>query len=126
MQNRFFFIIFSIFLTACQNKIGIDGFNNQDWQKDEYGCQGIRIQLAEELLAEKTKLLGYNEKEVRDFLGKPDEISLYKRNQKFFKYYVNPSADICDSNAHNAVVKTLNIKFNATNRSDEVYMEIVH
>ncbi len=36
------------------------------------------------------KMLGLNEMEIVDLLGKPDKQELYKRNQKFYRYYLQP------------------------------------
>ena len=57
------------------------------------------------------KLLSLSQQEVISLLGKPDENELYKRNQKFYYYFVQPSAACTNANTQNP--KKLVIRFNA-------------
>jgi outer membrane protein assembly factor BamE (lipoprotein component of BamABCDE complex) len=67
------------------------------------------------------KLLALSEQEVIALLGKPDENELYKRNQKFYYYFVQPSPTCTNAVIQNP--KKLVIRFNAVGLAKEVGFE---
>mgnify|MGYP001285165855 CR=1 FL=1 len=110
-----------VLLVSCSpDKISLDHFDAQAWRNDLKGCNGARTPLAEVILAQKDKLLGLNEIEVVNALGKPDQQEIYKRHEKFYYYFVDPSAD-CDEPRTPA--RRLSIRFNAVGLSKEIVVE---
>ena len=67
------------------------------------------------------KLLALSQQDVIALLGKPDENELYKRDQKFFYYFVQPSPSCKNAGADNP--KKLVIRFNAVGLAKEVSLE---
>lgn len=69
----------------------------------------------------KNKLMGYSQQEIGKILGKPDEVDLYKRSQKFFIYYIVPGKQ-CEGTNPNGRPRSLYIRFSAINVSNEVFV----
>ena len=109
----------AIILTSCGKSLPVlDGIDNLSWKNDKNGCAGKRSEMIEGIQAQKEKLLGLNELEMVNLLGKPDQNELYKRNQKFYYYFVQPSI-ACDSSGTDNPA-TLVIRFNAMGLAKEV------
>ena len=106
-------------LPACQKGKDIKDFDEQAWQSDRNGCEGIRIKMMDRLKHISPELKGLSNKEIIYILGRPDKNELYRRNQKFFVYYLSP-APACDTEAAAQKEVTLSIRFNAVGLSKEV------
>lgn len=91
------------------------------WKDDKEACAGKRASMSTALQAQSEKLLALSESEIIDLLGKPDEAELYKRNQKFYYYFVDPSKT-CPESATSGSRKLV-IRFNATGLAKEVAIE---
>jgi hypothetical protein len=98
----------------------LDNFDNELWKSDRYGCRGERLKLYSSLQTQKSKLLGLNEMEVVEVLGKPDQNELYKRNQKFYYYFLDPSGKCANPSAS---PKRLALRFNAVGLLKEISEE---
>lgn len=89
------------------------------WKDDKNGCNGFR-QKAEKILAEqKDKLLSLSETDIIRLLGKPDETELYKRNEKFYKYYFSHGPGCSDSGNR----KSITLRFNAVGLLKEAVID---
>lgn len=77
--------------------------------------------MADALLSQKEKLLSLSELEIVDVLGKPDQQELYKRNQKFYYYFIKPSEDCNLPSPANSL--RLVIRFNAVGLAKEIGTE---
>ncbi len=96
---------------ACGDALPtLDGLDTERWRSDKNACLGHRREMELALIREKDKLKGLSEMDVVELLGRPDKNELYKRNQKFFCYYVSPGPD-CDKSDEQPV--QLIIRFNA-------------
>ena len=114
-------MMLSLLLWSCgKEKPSLENFDQEKWLEDRNACKGNRGPLVEPLLTQKDKLLGLDELAIVDVLGKPDENELYKRNQKFFYYYVTASKE-CGS--ENGEAKKLVIRFNAVGLAKEILVE---
>ena len=71
--------------------------------------------------SEKDKLLGLDQMQIVEILGKPDLNELSTRNQKFFHYFIEPSPS-CPA-ATDSLSKKLVIRFNAMGLAKEVAIE---
>lgn len=67
------------------------------------------------------KLMGYRQREISQILGKPDEVDLYKRNQKFFIYHILPGKG-CQGIDSVGRPRSLYIRFSAMDVSNEVFV----
>ena len=72
------------------------------------------------LQVEKEKLLALDEKEVIKVLGRPDRNELFKRNQKFYYYFLQPAPEC---NLGNDNPQKLVVRFNAMGLAKEVVIE---
>ena len=78
------------------------------------GCKGYRLKYLDAIQSNKGSFKNHSVREYIDFFGKPDERELYKRNKTYFKYYLSHTD--CGTNK----TRFLRIRFNATDRSDEI------
>ena len=76
--------------------------------------------MIETIRKEKEKLLALDEVQVIKVLGKPDRNELFKRNQKFYHYYLEPSEGCL--NAVDTPLR-LSIRFNAMGLAKEIVIE---
>src|SRR5688572_12977348 len=64
------------------------GIDSTAWKDDKNGCEGKRFPMTNALKIEKEKLLALDEGQIIKVLGRPDRNELFKRNQKFFYYFL--------------------------------------
>ena len=111
-----------LFLFACGKDLpSFEGIDLQAWRDDKQACRGTRSSTMEVMENQAQKFLSLSEQEVIALLGKPDENELYKRNQKFFYYFIQPSASCTNSGTSNP--KKLVIRFNAVGLAKEAAVE---
>ena len=114
-------IVLAVILTACgRDEIVLNNFDAQRWRKDGNACMKDRAALFENLLNQKSALLGHDEIDIVEVLGKPDENELYKRNQKFYYYYIDPARG-CPGAVETP--RRLVIRFNAMGLAKELLVE---
>ena len=114
-------IIASVLFSSCGNPLpSLENVNLQDWKNDRNGCKGSRLAMKEAITAQKDKLLSLSETDLVKLLGKSDETELYKRSEKFYKYYFNGGPG-CAKDTIPA--STMIIRFNAMNLAKEVMVE---
>jgi hypothetical protein len=115
-------VLIAILLTSCgKARPTLDNFDAASWKNDKNGCAGRRGEILASLESQKSKLLALNELDIVALLGKPDQNELYKRNQKFYYYFITP-APACDSAAH-GTEERLVIRFNAMGLANEILVE---
>jgi hypothetical protein len=119
MKKLFILLVYVAF--SCGKPLPrLEGIDLNQWKDDKFGCSGFREKNLEVFSSQKEKLKGLSEDEILKLLGRPDQNELYKRNQKFYHYFVEPSAK-CDSTKQNA--RKLSIRFNAVDLAKEVVIE---
>lgn len=97
-----------------------ENLNLTEWKDDKNACGAYRSQHIEEIKTQREKLLALDEAQIIKLLGRPDRNELYKRNQKFFMYYLEAGAS-CTSPKESAL--RLAIRFNAMGLAKEVAIE---
>jgi len=104
-------LILLVFMVSCGKPLPVlEGIDLYKWRNDKNGCSGNRESMGASLTSQSDKLKGLSEMDVVGLLGKPDVNELYKRNQKFFHYYVSPGPDCPE---HKDLPDELIIRFNA-------------
>lgn len=111
MKNCIVLVVAILVLASCSTPTDIDGFNEQAWQSDKDGCEGLRFKLKDELELVKDQIKGLNNDEVISVLGKPNKTLLDKRNQKYFIYAISPSKN-CPNHEQGAPSE-LSLRFSA-------------
>jgi len=107
-----------VFITSCGRALPeFKGFELADWKADRDGCHGIREHALDTLRAQKNLLLGLSEMQIVSVLGKPDRNEPYKRNQKFFFYFLQPG-ESCDAAKESPAY--LLVRFNAMGLAKEI------
>jgi hypothetical protein len=113
----------SVFLIiyGCSKPLPVlENVNLTDWKADRNGCMGKRAPMEQAIQSQKEKLLALSETQVIALLGMPDQNELYKRNQKFFYYFITASP-ACQTPAKREL--KLAIRFNAVGLVNEVTLE---
>jgi outer membrane protein assembly factor BamE (lipoprotein component of BamABCDE complex) len=111
--------IFLIMLISCSEPITIQGFDNQTWINDKDGCNSNRQELVEILKKHRNALLGKDQDQIRDLLGKPDKHEIYKRGQRFYLYSIGPGSS-CTNYNETKTFANLTLRYNALGRVHEV------
>ena len=107
-------------LLACDKPLPkLEGINLEDWKNDKSGCTGTRLSMSLIMISQKEKLLSLNESQIVTLLGKPDVNELYKRNEKFYRYYFT-NGPTC---ATKETPQYMNLRFNAMGLMKEVVVE---
>jgi hypothetical protein len=119
-RSRILTLTFLILFACGQRQAELTGVDLTAWKQDPQGCKGLRSKMIRSLDDQRKKLLGMSEMDIIDLLGRPDENELYTRNQKFYHYFLEPSA-ACQSEIKSP--KMLVIRFSALGLANEVSVE---
>ena len=115
------FILFILVVFSCGKTLPtLDGIDPIAWKDDKNGCDGKRFPMLASLKTEKDKLLTLDEIQLTKVLGKPDRNELFKRNQKFYYYFLEPAPEC---NLANPKPLKLVVRFNAMGLAKEVVIE---
>lgn len=117
MKKMSWVVIFALWSCGLAHPT-IPGFDAEAWADDKKGCGQVRQDAVDQLYEYKDMLLGFNQNEIKHYLGRPDEQELYNRSQTFFHYYVSGHKE-CGASPDSPVI--VQIRFNALNSSNEVY-----
>jgi hypothetical protein len=115
-------IILLLFCSCGLSSPSIPDFDADSWKNDINGCNSERIKQLEQLYEYKDLLLGFNQNEIKYYLGKPDEQELFNRSQTFFHYYITDHKS-CGRGTSSKEPISLQIRFNALNSSNEVFFQ---
>jgi outer membrane protein assembly factor BamE (lipoprotein component of BamABCDE complex) len=108
-------ILLVFLLFGCNKSLPkLDDLDREAWKGDRNACGTYRIIASTSLIAQKEKLLALKEMQIVELLGRPDRNELYRRNQKFYYYYLKPAPDCANYDASNSA--RLAIRFNAMGR----------
>jgi hypothetical protein len=114
-------LLLLVLLSACGKPI--PEFENLDlsrWKEDKNACLGDRAKSIPSFEKQTDKLKALSETEIIKLLGRPDQNELYKRNQKFYRYFLEAGV-VCG--VDNSNPKRLTIRFNAIGLAKEVIIE---
>jgi hypothetical protein len=117
------FLFLSLFLFSCGKPLPeLTGVDRALWMADKRACSGSRAGMLEAVKTNTPKLLALSEVDLVSLLGRPDEEELYKRNQKFYYYYLEPHGECATADS---TIKALRvaIRFNAMGLAKEVRIE---
>jgi outer membrane protein assembly factor BamE (lipoprotein component of BamABCDE complex) len=115
-------LVIIITLLSCGKSLPeLKGIDKESWVHDKGACKNVRSKMIDGVKSQKDQLLALSEMQLVELLGRPDENELYKRNQKFYTYYLEPGPT-CDSLAGDEALKLV-IRFNAMGLAKEVVVE---
>ena len=121
MKKLYIILYLLVLLTSCgKNLPAFDNLDLELWKKDKDGCNGFRFETHEALKSNLEKLKGLSEMDIVNLLGSPDQNELYKRNQKFYTFFIQSSAS-CSHPVESPL--KLVIRFNAMGLAKEVTVE---
>jgi hypothetical protein len=113
-------LIILLFFSCSKPLPDLEGIDQQAWKNDRNGCNNKRATMKDAILKQKEKLVSLDELQIIALLGKPDRNELFKRNQKFFYYFLEPS-DQCAVSGETP--EKLSIRFTAMGLAKEVAVE---
>ncbi|MFZ2907266.1 MAG: hypothetical protein WAZ98_13775 [Cyclobacteriaceae bacterium] len=120
-MNRLLSCALLMVVFSCGNPLpAFDNLNLIEWKDDKGACRTYRSQHIEDIRSQKEKLLSLKESQVISLLGRPDRNELYKRNQKFYQFYLEPGPGCADPKV--GALKLV-IRFNAMGLAKEVAIE---
>jgi outer membrane protein assembly factor BamE (lipoprotein component of BamABCDE complex) len=115
-------LVIIVSLLSCGKSLPeLKGIDKDSWMNDKGACKNVRSAMIEDVKSQKEKLLALTEMQLVELLGRPDENELYKRNQKFYTYYLEPGPT-CDSINGDEALKLI-IRFTAMGLAKEVVVE---
>ena len=115
-------VLILLFCVSCDKPLpSLEGIDLQRWKEDRNACHNFRILMREAIDKEKNKLLALDQMQIVELLGRPDQNELYKRNQKFFYYFIQPSG-LCSGDYETNAARLI-IRFNAMGLAKEVSIE---
>ena len=117
-------LFYLIFIFSCSTQIPrIEGLDYSKWINDRYGCSGEREKLVDLINDNKELFLRFNQNQMIDIFGRPENQTLYSRGQTIFYYFIkyNPECGGDDIRSEEAQIK-LEIIFDALNRSKNIYI----
>lgn len=121
MFKQYSVLLIALALTACGKSLPeFEKLDLTAWRNDKNACGEYRSSTFEKFQLQKEKLLALDESQIIELLGRPDQNELYKRNQKFFYYYLKPSSACPQPSAE---PQRLAIRFNAMGLAKEVAIE---
>jgi hypothetical protein len=110
-----------IFTFACGKPLPeLEIADMEAWKADKNGCGNKRSSMIDAIKKEKPKLLALDEMQIVKLLGMPDRNELFKRNQKFYYYFLEPAPECA---AHGDKPVKLSIRFNAMGLAKEALIE---
>jgi len=113
-------ILFLLLASCGRDLPRLSGVDTDQWKADRGGCAGYRKTVQDSLQMDLSMLKGLSENDVLQILGKPDQNELYKRNQKFYTYFVTPGP-ACDK--PDSAALRLILRFNAMGYAQLVSIE---
>jgi hypothetical protein len=121
--NKYFIVLVLLAVAACGRKElpSLEQVDLAIWKEDKLACSGKRTLMVDAMNSQADKLLALSQQEIVELLGKPDANELYKRNQKFFYYFLQPSKSCSDTVITDP--KKLVIRFNAMGLAKEIAVE---
>jgi outer membrane protein assembly factor BamE (lipoprotein component of BamABCDE complex) len=122
LNTKLFLLALLLFSSCGQPLPTLENFDVKIWEQDKNACSGKRTLMTDALSKQKEKLLALSENQIVRLLGRPDHNELYKRNQKFYYYFLEPSEN-CKEQKHSSPQKLV-IRFNAMGIAKEVSIEL--
>jgi outer membrane protein assembly factor BamE (lipoprotein component of BamABCDE complex) len=110
-------------LCGCNTSYQLEGFETARWVADPMGCKGERQEMVADFQAIRQQLIGLNNNDLRDVLGKPDKVELSVRNQRFYIYYFEPGPQ-CEGDNNKGEGKNFLIRFDALDHVSEVSLRL--
>jgi hypothetical protein len=115
------FLFFILIAGACGKPLPtLNDIDLKQWKDDKNGCNHYREKTADLLSSQFDKLKALDESQIAELFGHPDQTELYRRNQKFYTYFLEPSGK-CNSSQVKA--KKMVIRFNGIRMAKEVEIE---
>jgi len=117
MKHLFIIILGTITLfCSCNEPVNFKNFSQENWKKDNLGCEGLRETEMEHFKEVKEVIQGVGETDILAILGRPNRHVLGKRMKKNYFYFV----EVTCKDLTTTPKSWLEVKFNSVSQVDEV------
>jgi cell division protein ZapA (FtsZ GTPase activity inhibitor) len=106
-----------LLLTACYQAADLENFDEAAFQSDPQGCEGVRLEMREQILQLPKALQGITQQKIEATLGKADRQELSNRSQKYLYYYIEPGP-ACENAEEEPF--TMIVRFNSVGQANEI------
>ena len=120
MKNKVLAVLILLAM-SCSSPVELTGVDLDSWKSDRFGCKGDRLGEVQNVIDQQDILLGISADDLAATLGKPDQVELYKRSQKFLIYFLDPAPD-CEQYEDDTEPRLLKIRVDALGRVKELLM----
>ncbi len=119
-MKKITYLFLIILFSSCSRGIEFskEEFDTERWKNDKNGCNNERLSEYSNFQKIKDQLEGLSEVEIRQTLGNPDAVDLYKRKQKFYIYFIEKGPQ-CEKNGVGKAQR-IEIRFSAMERANEI------
>jgi len=107
------------FISSCQQKPKLTGFDEETWRKDVRGCGNKRKEMVTTLEKVKPALIGLRHNYIIEILGKPEGNSLEKSGQRKYYYFLEPGPH-CQDKQNIKDSEKVFIQFDALDRAQYI------
>lgn len=122
MKKNLLLSLLLVLTLSCGRQLPVlENIDLHKWAEDRNACLGLRSTMIKALEDQKRKLLGLTEQQIVELLSRPDQNELYKRNQKFYYYFLLPSK-ICSGEISKQPLQLV-VRFNAMGIAKEINLE---
>ncbi|EAY26388.1 hypothetical protein [Microscilla marina] len=121
MRKAIYYVLFLGLINvlfSCKSAPEIEGFDAKKWKGDPNACKNYRAALLPALEKNKDKLVKVEAGQLMQLLGRPDKNELYRRNQRFYVYFIDAGSQ-CKGN-NGSLGRTLRVRIDALQRVSEV------
>lgn len=120
-MHKYFTALFFLGLVACSSPVELEGTDLEGWKSDTFGCELIRSNEIDNIMNQKSRLEGVSSDDLVATLGKPDQVELYKRSQKFLVYFIDPGPQ-CSGNEEIQEFRVLKVRVDALGTVKELIL----
>lgn len=120
-MHKYYIALFILGLIACSTPVELEGTDLEGWKSDIFGCELTRANEIDNIMNQKSRLEGISSDDLMATLGKPDQVELYKRSQKFMVYYIDPGPQ-CVGNEEVREFRVLKVRVDALGTVKELIL----
>ena len=106
-----------LLISSCYQAADIENFDETAFQNDANACEGVRMEMREEVLKLPKALQGFTQYKIEATLGRADRQELSNRSQKYLIYYIEPGPE-CDNAEEEPF--TMIVRFNSVGQANEI------
>ena len=121
MKHLFIIILGITLICSCSEPVTFENFSQENWKKDNLGCEGLREKEVKHFKEIKAAIQGVGETDILGILGRPNRHVLGTRMKKNYFYFVEATCKDLKTTPQS----WLEVKFNSVSQVEEVVYKTV-